>query len=175
METTLSADTQKTSRLFTKIIISCLVLLIVGYINSLWKNIEYHSWFDALNKPIISPSPRWIVGVIWTFMFITLGIAIGHIWHTKATASDEKIQRKAKIAIQIFILQILVNMTVPSFFFWMHNLYLVLLGAILNLTLVIILIVRFFDLKKMAGYILIPFLLWLVYAVALDVSFVLIN
>lgn len=164
-----------TRSLSKKILICCVSLLIVGYVNSLWKNIEYHSWYDALQKPIISPSPSWIVGVIWTFMFIILGIAVGYIWHEKQTSEDEQTKKNADLALVLFIAQIIVNMTVPVFFFWMHNLYYVLFGAIVNLLLVIYLMFQFYHVKPLASLIMSPFLLWLIYAVLLDISFVMIN
>lgn len=168
-------NTSNNKGLSKKIFISVLLLLIVGFINSLWKNLEYHPWYDALAKPVITPSPSWIVGVIWTFMFITLGFAVGHVWNVKSTTSDEELSKQAKFAIGVFIAQVIVNMTVPLFFFWMNNLYYVLFGAIVNLLLVIFLMFQFYHVQKRAAYILIPFLIWLIYAVVLDISFVAIN
>lgn len=179
MEESIQIHTNKTEDkskgLAQKILVSCLFLLIVGYINSLWKNFDYHPWYDALIKPIIAPSPAWLVGVIWTVMFITLGVAVGHIWQAKSSTSNEQIQQKAKVALSIFVIQLIVNMTVPSFFFWMNNLNWVLVGATINLLLMILLMYRFYQIKKTAGYLLIPFVIWLIYAVVLDISFVMIN
>src|SRR5699024_4019644 len=69
-----------------KIVISCLFLIGIGGINTLWvHDSDYQPWFDALVKPhFINPEPRWIVGAIWAAMYILMGGSVGIIWQVIA-------------------------------------------------------------------------------------------
>jgi len=166
---------ENTKGALTKIVLSSIALLIVGFLNSLWTKFDYHPWYDALTKPIISPASSALVGIIWSIMFITLGIAVGQIWQVKTSTSNEQLQQKINNSYRILATLLFVNMLVPSFFFWLNNLYLVLVGATINLLLMLLLAQRYYQIKKVSAYILIPFIIWLIYAVILDIAFVLIN
>lgn len=166
---------QDKAGLKTKIFICCVALVGIGVINSLWTHLNYQEWYHGLSKPIFSPSPRWIVGLLWTIMYITVGIAVGMIWQIAAKSPDEKTKRRAQIGMFIFLIQVLVNMTVPFFFFDLNNLNMVLTGVSINLILAVAMAVSFYPVQRKSSYILIPYLIWLIYATILDAALVVLN
>lgn len=102
-----------------------------------------------------------------------MGISTGIIWQIAKFSKIPEESTNAKIG--IFIIQIVVNMIVPLFFFAFHNLYLLLISVIINLILVYVLIKRYYRVNKTAAFILIPYFLWLVYATILDASLLILN
>lgn len=169
------SDSYTKKGLWLKILMSCLLLVGVGTLNSLWTQMDYKDWYISLEKPFFSPPSSRIVGMIWTFMYITMGVSTGVIWQVTEKSSSEGQSIYGKKAIRLFVIQIVVNMIVPVFFFAFNNLYLLLMGVIMNLLLVAILIPRFYRINKMAAIILIPYLMWLVYATLLDASLLWLN
>lgn len=158
-----------------KILISCIILVAIGGLNTLWTNLPYKEWYDGLAKPSFSPHPRWIVGVIWTVMYILIGGSVGIIWQLIVKSRYSTIVRYAKQAIWVFIIQVIVNISIPALFFGLNSLGLVLAGAVVNLLLVLFIFKRFFRLDRLSGFLLIPYILWLGYSIILDIVFVAIN
>lgn len=158
-----------------KIILCCSLLLGVGAINGLWTQMDYQSWYEALIKPSFSPPPSPIVGLIWSLMYITMGVSVGIIWQIAVKTRGKEQSKRAKTGIALFLVQILVNMIVPIFFFAVQSLTLLLLCVLLNFLLLLGVIRIFYSVHKAAAYILIPFLFWLMYAIVLDSALLLIN
>lgn len=158
-----------------KIFIVCVVLVGIGALNTLWTHLPYKDWYNSLVKPVFYPRPRWIVGAIWTVMYIMVGGAVGIIWQLVAKSRYSIVTRYAKQSLWIFALQVLVNVLVPVCFFALNNLGLVLAGVIINLALSIFIFKRFFRLDRLAGFLMLPYILWLTYATYLDLAFVLLN
>lgn len=163
------------SGLWWKILFSCLILLGVGAINGLWTQLDYKDWYDALNKPFFSPPPSPIVGLIWSGMYISMGFSIGIIWQIAKKSSLLEQSKRARNGIKIFIMQIIVNMIVPIFFFAFNNLYFLLLSVLLNFILLLLVIRLFYKIKKKAAYILLPYAVWLIYAILLDAGLLILN
>ena len=158
-----------------KVLISSILLVGIGAINGLWTLMDYKEWYASLEKPFFSPPSSQVVGMIWTLFYIIMGVSVGIIWQIAKKANVEEQSIYAKKAIGLFIIQIAVNMIVPIFFFAFHNLYLLLFSVSINLLFVATLIQRFYRINKTAAIILIPYLMWLVYATLLDASLLWLN
>lgn len=161
--------------LWSKMIICCLSLISVGFINSLWTRSDYKAWYEGLSKPEFAPFSSAMVGMIWTIMYITMGISIGIIWQIAKKSDSKEISYRATKGIRLFIVQIVVNMIVPIFFFVFNNLNLLLVAVFINFILVLYLIPYFYRLNKTSSFILIPYLVWLLYAIILDGSLLFLN
>lgn len=158
-----------------KIFICCLLFIGVGIINSLWTHLDYKSWYEALKKPLFSPPSSSLVGIIWTLMYISMGFSVGKIWQIAQHSIDPQIAKLAKKGIWLFAIQIMVNMIVPIFFFAVHNLYFLLTAVIVNFFLVLGVVQHFYKVNKNSAYILIPYSVWLLYAIILDSALLILN
>lgn len=112
--------------------------------------------FRKLKKPPLAP-PGWLFPIVWTILFLAMGTASWIIWESPRT-------RKRTEALQVYGIQLAVNFFWPLFFFlgkWykLAFAWLVLLGW-----LVWVCIQKFYDISRKAAYLLVPYLLWLVYA-----------
>ena len=158
-----------------KIVICCIILVCIGLINSLWTQLDYKNWYEQLNKPNFTPPSSSLVGMIWTSMYILMGFSVGIIWQIGSDSRNGVKFNEAKRGIQLFIIQLLVNMVVPIFFFAFNNLYFLFAAVLLNFVLVIRIISRFYQINKTSAYILLPYSIWLIYAITLDGSLLILN
>lgn len=124
--------------------------------------------FKLLNKPALSP-PGWLFPVVWTVLYILMGISFYLI--DEANASSKEI-REAK---RIYYLQLAVNF-LWSFFFFNFEWYLfAFIWLILLWILVLIMIKSFANISKVAAYLNIPYLLWVTFAAYLNFAIWLLN
>lgn len=130
--------------------------------------------FNALNKPPLTP-PGWLFPVVWTALFILMGIASYLVLtsgRTHQTSAQASAVRKALTAYGI---QLAVNFVWPILFFnaklyFFAFLWLVLLWLLIWLTFVL-----FYRISKPAGWLLVPYLIWVAFAGYLNLSIYLLN
>ena len=130
---------------------------LVGYLsNSGYSN----AWFANLDKPAFMP-PGWVFGVVWTTLYTLMGVALPMI-----LAEPDSKQRRGALA--LFGVQLGLNFSWSPFFF---------AGHMIDLSLVIIVVMLlaaagtanlFRRIRPLAGWLLLPYLLWLCLATALN-------
>jgi len=151
-----------------KLIISILIVWIVSGLGSIFTAGSVNTWFTTLNKPAFNP-PSWLFGPVWTILYIMIGISLFLVWK-----SNVKLKFKKK-AYGIFAVQILLNGFWSVAFFGMQNPALA-FGVIVLLWISIILnIIYFYRISKAAGYLLVPYWLWVSFASILNGAIWLLN
>lgn len=137
------------------------VTLIVGGLSAIL-TMESMKGYSSLAKPLLSP-PAWLFPIVWSVLFVLMAIG-----GAKYNLSSNKVS-------YIFFLQLAVNFFWPIIFFNM-NLYLfAFVWLILLLFLVVIMTVQFYRQEKWAGFIQIPYIVWLVFAGYLNFMVYLLN
>lgn len=127
-------------------------------------NIE--SWYDFLIKPALNP-PSWVFGPVWTTLYTLMGIASYLVWKSKG----ENYRR----ALALFFTHLFVNTAWSIVFFGEQNIGLA-LGIIVLLDIMLLEVIRrFYKASKTAGIILIPYLLWVLFATYLNASIFFLN
>ncbi len=127
-------------------------------------NIE--SWYDFLIKPALNP-PSWVFGPVWTILYTLMGISSYLIWKSKG----ENYRR----ALALFFTHLVVNASWSIVFFGEQNMGLA-LGIIVILDLMLLEIIRrFYKISKIAGALLIPYLLWVLFATYLNAALFFLN
>jgi tryptophan-rich sensory protein len=117
-------------------------------------------WFDALDKPGFMP-PGWAFGVAWTLLYILMGLAFAMILNARGAKG-----RGAAIA--LFVVQFLLNIVWSPLFFAAHKVVPA-LGLIVGLVLLNILVTAlFWRIRRAAGLLLVPYVVWLTFASALN-------
>ncbi len=124
-------------------------------------------WYHALNKPWGTP-PDWVFGVVWPVLYLMMGAAMFFAWRYSEG-------RKRAYAAGLFVVQLVLNLMWSPLFFGMQNvsgalwlisvLWLVLLATIM----------LFFKISKTAGWLMVPYGLWVSYAVYLNAGVVWLN
>lgn len=123
--------------------------------------------YTSLNKPPLSP-PGWLFGVIWPVLYLLMGIAAYIIYLTPQTPRREK-------AINLYWVQLFVNFLWPIVFFRFEWFWISVLVILLLDVLVLITTIWFFRINKIAGYLMIPYLLWIFFATYLNIGIAVLN
>jgi benzodiazapine receptor len=119
-------------------------------------------WYTALSKPSWTP-PGWIFAPVWTILYFMIGISGYWAWNT----SDS---RNRKAAFCVFALQLALNATWSWVFFGLHNISVSVINILALWVFILMNIVFFYRLSAVAGYLLIPYLVWVSFAAVLNWS-----
>ena len=122
-------------------------------------------WYSLLNKPYFNP-PDWIFGPVWTTLYLMMTISIWLYWNTK---------NKNMKTVYIYFIHLIFNTTWSIVFFVFHNIVLALLVLLILISFIILLIKKFGYINKLSAYLLIPYLLWCLFALILNISLIILN
>jgi tryptophan-rich sensory protein len=151
-----------------KLIISIAICEFSGILSSILSSALMNPWFGSLNKPSWNP-PSAVFGPVWTVLYILMGISLWLVWK-----SDKPTNQK-EIAITFFTIQLFLNFWWSLLFFKFHSPALALIDITLLLILIVITMIHFFRISKTASYVLIPYVLWVAFASALNYSIWILN
>jgi tryptophan-rich sensory protein len=122
-------------------------------------------WYSLLIKPSFNP-PDWIFAPVWTTLYLMMTIAIWSFWHSK--------DRDMK-TVYIYLVHLIFNTTWSVVFFVFHKITLALIVLVILILLIIVLIVRFKRVNLLSYYLMIPYLLWCLFALVLNISLIILN
>jgi len=145
-----------------KLIIAIVVCELAGIIGSFFTAPAVKTWYPTLIKPSFKP-PNWLFAPVWTALFLLMGIAMFLVW------------KKDKKGLKIFFIQLFFNILWSIMFFGLKS---PLLGFIVIVALWILIlatIIRFFKISKPAGWLLIPYILWVSFASILNLAILILN
>ena len=149
---------------FTKIVIALIVCLMVGYSASLVTKSSIETWYSTIEKPSFNP-PNWVFMPVWTVLYIFMAVAAGLVWD-KIKEQNETV----KTALGFFLIQLTLNAIWSYLFFGLKNPMLALIEIALLLLMIYETYVKFVKINKIAGYLLVPYLIWVSYAAVLNAS-----
>jgi tryptophan-rich sensory protein len=150
-----------------KLIIAVVVPLAVGFGSSLFIGNSIETWYAALNKPWFTP-PNALFGPIWTVLYILMGVALFLVWRSPRN-------RTRDIGIALFVAQLVVNAIWTLAFFGEQNILYGLLTIVPLWILIAATIYQFYKVDKRASYLLVPYIVWVRIAAALNASVYLLN
>lgn len=122
--------------------------------------------YEAIAKPSFAP-PGWIFPIVWTILYVLMAWAAARVWLSDSV--------NAGIAIIFYAIQLVVNFFWPIIFFNFGAFLFAFIWLILLLVLVIVTAVEFNKADKTAANLLIPYIVWLVFAAVLNLSVYLMN
>jgi tryptophan-rich sensory protein len=150
-----------------KLIIAVVVPLAVGFGSSLFIGNSIEMWYAALNKPWFTP-PNALFGPIWTVLYILMGVALFLVWRSPRN-------RTRDIGIAFFTAQLAVNAIWTLAFFGQQNILYGLLTIAPLWILIVVTIYEFYKVEKRASYLLVPYIVWISIATALNASLCVLN
>ena len=148
-----------------KKLIPCLLFpLAVGLLDGLL-TLSSMSLLDAVHKPPLSP-PGWLFPVVWTILYLLMGFA------SYLVLVSEK---PGQTAWKLYVIQLIFNFFWPIFFFNLEQYLLSFVWLLLLWLLILATILWFSRSSKLAGYLLIPYLLWVTFAGYLNLGIYFLN
>jgi tryptophan-rich sensory protein len=155
-----------------KLLISIFLCLLAGVVGSIFTDSTMDSWYSTINKPSLVP-PNWVFPVVWTTLYILMGIALYLVWSKKPKYQTEK--TKIEQSIIVFGLQLVFNVMWTFLFFYLRSPILGLIGIIILWILIMINIIQFSKLSKTATGIMIVYLCWISFATILNIGVLILN
>ena len=149
---------------YLKILIFVVICLAVGYLSSIVTKSSVETWFPTLKKPSFNP-PNWAFPVVWTTLYIFMGVAAGLIWD-KIEIKKEEVQK----ALLFFFIQLALNALWSILFFGLKNPLLALVEIVLLWLMIYETFMKFNKIDKIAGYLFIPYLFWVTFAIILNAN-----
>jgi len=113
--------------------------------------------YDVLQKPPFA-LPNNLFSVVWGVLYLTIGVGL-YLFTTAKVSADDR-----SYALTVFTFQLMLNFFWPILFFNYRMFLLAFLLLIVLFVFVAITVSAFYNAKKSAGIVLIPYLLFLVYA-----------
>jgi tryptophan-rich sensory protein len=117
-------------------------------------------WYRQLAKPSWCP-PNWLFGPVWLVIYLTIAFSGWLIWLEEPAAPR-------KFALWIYGLQLLLNAAWSAVFFGLRRPGLAFLEILGLWASIAVTIALFNHVSEIAAYLLIPYLLWVSFAAALN-------
>ena len=130
------------------------LVLLLGTLSGRISNSGYgNPWFDALDKPAFMP-PGWVFGVVWPILYALLGVAVALIIAEPPT-------KERRNALILFFAQLALNFAWSPIFFAAHAIQPALVVIVVMVVLAALAASQFRRIRPVAGYLMLPYLLWL--------------
>ena len=115
---------------------------------------DYQDYLDSLKKPIQLPDI--VFQIVWPVLYVLMGI--------NAYIIDNKNSKDSSFDMKLYYILLIINLTYPIVFFYLHDLVISSIMIVTLLVLGIIITIRFFKESKLSGILFIPYNLWLILA-----------
>ena len=145
------------------LVIAIAIPLGVGAVGGFATSSSVSSWYLTLTKPPWNP-PSWVFGPVWTLLYILMGLAAWLVW--RLGASDPKV----RAALILFGVQLVFNLLWSVLFFGLRSPGWALLEIVLLWALILATLVAFYRLRPAAGWLLVPYQLWVTFATVLNAT-----
>lgn len=144
-------------------LIAVLAIEVLGGLSGWLSNSGFgNGWFDTLQKPTFMP-PGIAFGLVWPVLYALLGVAVAMI-----LAEPPSSRRTA--ALVLFFVQLALNFIWSPLFFAAHDIALAKWVIFIMAALAAAAAGQFLRLRRVAGLLLVPYLLWLVFAATLNAT-----
>lgn len=139
---------------------SLILVLITAFICSYFNHFGMQNFYSQLNLSALTP-PNVVFPIVWTLLYASLVISFDMVLnHTDIT--------KIRPAAQVFTLNLFLQ-ALWTFVFFYNAYFLVGFAVLVVLDFVTAAMIKiFFDIKRKAGLLLIPYILWLLFATYLN-------
>lgn len=151
-----------------KLIVAIGVCELAGIIGSVFTTPSIAGWYAELAKPELAP-PNWVFAPVWTTLFALMGIAAFLVWKKGLERRD------VKIALGIFAGQLVLNTFWSIIFFGLHSPGGALFEMIFLWLAILATIIAFAKISRPAAWLLVPYILWVSFAMYLNYSIWILN
>jgi len=138
----------------------------IGGLGALATTPNITSWYATLTKPSFSP-PNWLFAPAWGILYALMGIALYLVWESN--------KKNKKTAYAIFFAQLALNLAWSVIFFGLHAKTAAFVEIVMMWILILLTIISFRKISKPATWLLVPYILWVTFASALNLAVVILN
>lgn len=162
MATTTLTSSQYSVKSLILIFTGCIVLCAsAAWLGSVLTIDGVNGWYQTIKKPSFNP-PNTIFAPVWSVLYLMMAVSLYYV--LKSHHSNKK------LAIVIFMVQLVLNVLWSLLFFKLHLVGLALMDMILMLVLMISYYFIVKPIKPIAAYLFIPYIAWVAFATVLTAS-----
>lgn len=161
-------STQQKLKSVGQALLFILACQLAGILGAVFTATGDSGWYQNLEKPIFNP-PSWLFAPVWTLLYTLMGIAAYLVWQRGGH------RYVVKKALAVFAAQLVLNALWTPVFFGAHQVGLALVVIGLLWVFILATMVLFYQRSKLACWLLLPYLLWVAFAMVLNVSIWLMN
>src|SRR5215211_2273779 len=156
--------------------ISIAAPLIAGVIGSIFTSESVSTWYQTIEKPSFNP-PNWLFGPVWTMLYVMMGISLFLVWRATSTATfhEDRRSRKELAAFIAFGTQLILNVLWSFLFFGLRSPQLAFAEIMILLISIVMTIVIFSKISKLAAVLMLPYAGWVTFASFLNLQIWLVN
>jgi tryptophan-rich sensory protein len=151
-----------------KLVISLVIPQLAGYWGSRFIRGSISTWYVSLKKPAFTP-PDWVFEPVWIMLYFLMGIALYLVWRQGINRID--VQR----ALYIFFFQLAVNVFWVFMFFGRQSPAQALAVLAVLLLLIALTFFSFYTVNSDAAFCLVPYMVWVAFALILNLYIVIMN
>jgi translocator protein len=151
-----------------KLIIALAIPQLAGLVGSLFTSPAIPTWYAQLQKPWFTP-PSWAFPVVWTTLYILMGISLYLVWNRGIDYPG------VRAGLIIFGIQLALNAAWSFLFFGLQSPLLGLIGIVVLWVAIALTIYQFAQVSRTAAALLIPYIIWVSIALALNYSVWMLN
>ena len=140
----------------------CGICLGIGGLGAWATTPEIPGWYRTLVKPSWNP-PDWVFGPVWTTLYVMMGGAAWLIWNRGGV-------RQQRRALGLFAVQLALNAAWSWIFFNRHWLGWAAVEIVCLWIAIAVTTWAFFHRSRAAGWLMMPYLAWVSFAVALNIA-----
>lgn len=134
----------------------CFVAAGIGAVAS----VQAGSFYLSLTRPAWAP-PASVFGPVWSVLYALMAIAAWLVWREGGF-------RHARVALSLFLAQLALNALWSWLFFAWHLGAAAFIDILLLWVLIVATLIAFWRTRPVAGALLVPYLLWVSFAAALN-------
>ena len=130
---------------------------------------------DTINKPPLAPQGI-LFPIAWTLLYALMGIGLARV-----LCEDSSINNKADTtgrkykAVVFFVVQMILNLAWCFIFFGAMNYVAALIELLVMMVFVILMMLEYMKIDRVAGLIQIPYVIWLCFATYLNAGVIALN
>lgn len=120
--------------------------------------------YGELAKPSWAP-PSWVFGPAWTALYVLMAVAAWLVWRERRGNHS-----RIRLALGVYLAQLVLNALWTWLFFAWNRGAMSFIDIAVLWVLIVVMILLFWRVRAVAGILLLPYLLWVSYAAALNLS-----
>lgn len=144
---------------FALLVFALALCYLVEWSGAAFTHTSVDSWYLTLVRPTWNP-PNILFPIVWSILYTMMAFAL---WRVLLSKKEHKANALCAFTVQLFL-----NFSWSWSFFYMRSPGLALFNIVLLLPAIIWNIFAFARLSKVAAWLLVPYLMWVLYATALN-------
>ena len=145
-------------RLFP-ILIFVAICFFAGYLSRLLQAPSLETWYPGIVKSPLTP-PAMAFPVVWAVLYLLMGVAAGILWGERSVY--------LRLLFTLFTMQLVLNVVWSFCFFYMQSPLMGLVTLLEMDMLALMFVAGCFVVCRVAGWLMVPYLVWLLFATYLN-------